>query len=185
MSPLRREADCQEPVALLRRLLDGEVPRRQERYRLRLLQPLRHADREVWAIRGRPGEDSRRVHGGGALRQRELGWPRLHRWHFVLPRSIDSPRFRKIEHLGKLHVHHVRLRDYATSIAPTGCVSLQGVRSTWLCRAARRVLVATRIDACFAWRLRSPIAIGDSVVPAIDRVDPYFSGSLQAASTGR
>jgi len=29
MSPLRREADCQEPVALLRRLLDGEVPRRQ------------------------------------------------------------------------------------------------------------------------------------------------------------
>jgi hypothetical protein len=31
--------------------------------------------------------------------------------HFVLPRMIDSPRFRKVEHLGKLYVHHVRLRD--------------------------------------------------------------------------
>jgi len=31
--------------------------------------------------------------------------------HFVLPRVIDSPRFRKVEHLGKLHVHHVRLKD--------------------------------------------------------------------------
>jgi hypothetical protein len=29
----------------------------------------------------------------------------------VLPRVIDSPRFRKVEHLGKLHVHHVRLKD--------------------------------------------------------------------------
>ena len=32
--------------------------------------------------------------------------------HFVLPRVIDSPRFRKVEHLGKLHVHHVRLKDH-------------------------------------------------------------------------
>jgi hypothetical protein len=31
--------------------------------------------------------------------------------HFVLPRTIESPRLRKVEHLGKLHVHHVRLRD--------------------------------------------------------------------------
>ena len=31
--------------------------------------------------------------------------------HFVLPRAIDSPRFRSVEHLGKLHVHHVRLCD--------------------------------------------------------------------------
>ena len=31
--------------------------------------------------------------------------------HFVLPRVIASPRFRKVEHLGKLHVHHLRLRD--------------------------------------------------------------------------
>src|SRR5262249_821318 len=31
--------------------------------------------------------------------------------HFVLPQSIDSPRLRKVEHLGKLHVHHLRLRD--------------------------------------------------------------------------
>ena len=31
--------------------------------------------------------------------------------HFVLPRIIESPRLRKVEHLGKLHVHHVRLRD--------------------------------------------------------------------------
>jgi len=30
--------------------------------------------------------------------------------HFVLPRAIDSPRFRKIEPVGKLHVHHLRLR---------------------------------------------------------------------------
>jgi hypothetical protein len=31
--------------------------------------------------------------------------------HFVLPRPIESPRFRRVEHLGKLHVHHVRLHD--------------------------------------------------------------------------
>jgi Domain of unknown function (DUF5655) len=31
--------------------------------------------------------------------------------HFVLPRAIDSQRFRKVEHLGKLHVHHLRLHD--------------------------------------------------------------------------
>ena len=31
--------------------------------------------------------------------------------HFVLPRAIDGRRFRKVEHLGKLHVHHLRLRS--------------------------------------------------------------------------
>jgi hypothetical protein len=31
--------------------------------------------------------------------------------HFVLPRALDGRRFRKVEHLGKLHVHHLRLRD--------------------------------------------------------------------------
>jgi hypothetical protein len=31
--------------------------------------------------------------------------------HFVLPRAIDSARFRRVDHLGKLHVHHLRLRD--------------------------------------------------------------------------
>lgn len=31
--------------------------------------------------------------------------------HFVLPRAIVSPRFRKVERLGKLHVHHLRLRE--------------------------------------------------------------------------
>lgn len=30
--------------------------------------------------------------------------------HFVLPRALVSPRFRKVERFGKLHVHHVRLR---------------------------------------------------------------------------
>ncbi len=30
--------------------------------------------------------------------------------HFVLAESLDSPRFRRVEHLGKLHVHHLRLR---------------------------------------------------------------------------
>ena len=30
--------------------------------------------------------------------------------HFVLPRTIESPRFRKVEHFGKVHVHHLRLR---------------------------------------------------------------------------
>ncbi len=30
--------------------------------------------------------------------------------HFVLPRTIESPRVRRVEHLGKLHVYHVRLR---------------------------------------------------------------------------
>ena len=31
--------------------------------------------------------------------------------HFVLPRIVDSPRFRRIDHLGALHVHHLRLRE--------------------------------------------------------------------------
>jgi hypothetical protein len=35
-----------------------------------------------------------------------------------------------------------------------------------------RPWVATHIDACFACRFRVPIAIGDSVVRAIERVDP-------------
>ena len=30
--------------------------------------------------------------------------------HFVLPRVVDSPRLRRVEHLGKLHVHHLRLQ---------------------------------------------------------------------------
>jgi len=30
--------------------------------------------------------------------------------HFVLPRVIDSPRFSKVDHFGKLYVHHLRLR---------------------------------------------------------------------------
>jgi hypothetical protein len=29
--------------------------------------------------------------------------------HFVLPRALSSPRFRRVEHLGRLHVHHLRL----------------------------------------------------------------------------
>src|SRR5262249_14468125 len=29
--------------------------------------------------------------------------------HFVLPRAVNSDRFRRIEHLGPLHVHHLRL----------------------------------------------------------------------------
>jgi hypothetical protein len=29
--------------------------------------------------------------------------------HFVLPRALESPRFRRVEHLGALHVHHLRL----------------------------------------------------------------------------
>lgn len=35
--------------------------------------------------------------------------------HFVLPRSLESPRFRKVEKLGRLFVHHLRLtspRDF-------------------------------------------------------------------------
>jgi hypothetical protein len=28
--------------------------------------------------------------------------------HFVLPRALSSPRFRRIERLGKLYVHHLR-----------------------------------------------------------------------------
>jgi hypothetical protein len=31
--------------------------------------------------------------------------------HFVLPRLLFSPRFRRIERLGKLHVHHLRFAD--------------------------------------------------------------------------
>ncbi|MFN0207067.1 MAG: DUF5655 domain-containing protein [Planctomycetota bacterium] len=31
--------------------------------------------------------------------------------HFVLPRSLKSPRLRRVEHLDKLYVHHLRLRD--------------------------------------------------------------------------
>lgn len=29
--------------------------------------------------------------------------------HFVLPRALTSPRFRRVEQLGRLHVHHLRL----------------------------------------------------------------------------
>ncbi len=31
--------------------------------------------------------------------------------HFVLPRNIEGPRIRRVEQVGKLHVHHLRLRD--------------------------------------------------------------------------
>ena len=31
--------------------------------------------------------------------------------HFVLPRLLSSPRFRRIERLGKLHVPHLRFAD--------------------------------------------------------------------------
>lgn len=31
--------------------------------------------------------------------------------HFVLPRRVRSARFRRVDHLGKLYVHHVRLRE--------------------------------------------------------------------------
>ena len=40
--------------------------------------------------------------------------------HFVLPRPIDGLRFRKVEHLGNLHVHHLRLghrRDFDRELA--------------------------------------------------------------------
>jgi hypothetical protein len=29
--------------------------------------------------------------------------------HFVLPRALRSHRFRRVDHLGKVHVHHLRL----------------------------------------------------------------------------
>lgn len=35
--------------------------------------------------------------------------------HFVLPRALASPRFRRVERVGKLYVHHLRLaraRDF-------------------------------------------------------------------------
>jgi len=31
--------------------------------------------------------------------------------HFVLPQPIESPRMRRVEQLGRLYVHHLRLRD--------------------------------------------------------------------------
>jgi hypothetical protein len=31
--------------------------------------------------------------------------------HFVLPRALSSTRFRRVERLGKLHVHHLRFRE--------------------------------------------------------------------------
>jgi len=31
--------------------------------------------------------------------------------HFVLPRPLSSPRFRRIDRLGKLYVHHLRFVD--------------------------------------------------------------------------
>jgi hypothetical protein len=31
--------------------------------------------------------------------------------HFVLPRAVDSPRFRKVEQLGRLFVHHLRITE--------------------------------------------------------------------------
>jgi hypothetical protein len=41
--------------------------------------------------------------------------------------------------------------------------------------------VATHIDICFACRFRLPIAIGDSVVPVVEPVDRWFSGSYRLA----
>jgi hypothetical protein len=38
-----------------------------------------------------------------------------------------------------------------------------------------RSWVATQIEACFACRFRLPIAIGESVVRGIDRVDPKLT----------
>jgi len=40
--------------------------------------------------------------------------------HFVLPRVVKSTRFRRVEHLDKLHVHHLRLetaRDFDSELA--------------------------------------------------------------------
>ena len=31
--------------------------------------------------------------------------------HFVLPRTIESSRLSKVEHVGNVYVHHLRLRD--------------------------------------------------------------------------
>jgi hypothetical protein len=48
--------------------------------------------------------------------------------HFVLPRALDSSRFRRIERLGKLHVHHLRLRERRDFDRELG---------RWLCQSSR------------------------------------------------
>jgi hypothetical protein len=40
--------------------------------------------------------------------------------HFVLPRALHSGRFRRVDHLGRLHVHHLKLSrpdDFDTELA--------------------------------------------------------------------
>jgi hypothetical protein len=56
--------------------------------------------------------------------------------HFILPRAIDSSRLRRVERLGKLYVHHLRLRarrDFDRELADWLCQSYReyGQRS-WL-----------------------------------------------------
>jgi hypothetical protein len=66
--------------------------------------------------------------------------------HFVLPRAVDSPRFRKVERVGNVFVHHLRLseaRDFDRQLASwlAQAYSEYGARR-WL--ASRR---AGRVDA--------------------------------------
>jgi len=46
--------------------------------------------------------------------------------HFVLPRTIASPRLRRVERFGKLYVHHLRLRDRA---------DFDSELAEWLCQS--------------------------------------------------
>lgn len=57
-----------------------------------------------------------RVHGAAALKRcepRASSGPSALDVHFVLPRAVASPRLRKIERIGNMHVHHLRLTKRA------------------------------------------------------------------------
>lgn len=62
--------------------------------------------------------------------------------HFVLPRALTSPRFLRVEHLGALHVHHLRLtraEDFDAELAGWLAASYREYgQRTWLARHAER-----------------------------------------------
>jgi hypothetical protein len=63
--------------------------------------------------------------------------------HFVLPRVVASRRIRRVEHLGKVHVHHLRLaepRDFDREVQSWLVQSYREYgRREWLTATSRRL----------------------------------------------
>jgi hypothetical protein len=62
--------------------------------------------------------------------------------HFVLPRPLSSPRFRRVERLGKLHVHHLRFAEAGDMDAEVQAWLRQSYaeygQRRWLAKRAKR-----------------------------------------------